>query len=414
MAPARFGGRPAGGCGDLGVLPGHQFSAATGVSDDGTIVVGISSTFVIDRNGAGGQYRFGTTAAISRAFIWREATGMQDLTQLLANAGLNMTGTTILAATGISTDGVSINGVAITPRTGQNQTEGVVFSLGAPAGDSSRLLNLSTRGVAQSGDNVLIPGFFISGAANKRLLIRAVGPTLRDLGFTSAVIPDPQMTLRRFNPAVGAYEDVASNDNVGTNPNAAEITTVSAQVGAFALRNANEAALLRDVAPGQYTVTVGDRSGTRGVGIVEVYDVDSGRPASSLTNISNRGFCGVGDEVMIPGFVVSAESARTLLVRVVGPTLAGAPFNVPGTMADPRLIVFSGQTPIAANDNWGAGPDAANTAAVAQQVGAFPLAAGGRDAALVVTLAPGNYTVVGSSATAGGSGIVLVEVYVVP
>jgi hypothetical protein len=115
---------------------------------------------------------------------------------------------------------------------------------------------------------------------------------------------------------------------------------------------------------------------------------------------------------MIPGFVVSSEGPKTLLVRVVGPTLGA--FGVPNTMADPKLTVYSGSTAILANDNWSDNPDAATTAQIAAQVFAFALNAGSKDAAFVVTLPPGSYTVVGSSATPGGTGVVLVEVYVVP
>jgi hypothetical protein len=117
---------------------------------------------------------------------------------------------------------------------------------------------------------------------------------------------------------------------------------------------------------------------------------------------------------MIPGFVVSSEGPKTFLVRVVGPTLGG--FGVPDTMVDPALEIYpaGSNTAILTNDNWGDNPEAATTAAVAQQVFAFPLAAGSADAAFVVTLPPGGYTVVGSSAVPDQTGIVLVEMYVVP
>jgi hypothetical protein len=83
-------------------------------------------------------------------------------------------------------------------------------------------------------------------------------------------------------------------------------------------------------------------------------------------------------------------------------------------MADPKLTIYSGQTAILTNDNWGDNPDAAHTTTVAQEVFAFALAAGSADAAFVVTLQPGSYTVVGSSAVDGGTGVVLVEIYVIP
>jgi hypothetical protein len=121
---------------------------------------------------------------------------------------------------------------------------------------------------------------------------------------------------------------------------------------------------------------------------------------------------------MIPGFVVSNEAPKTLLVRVVGPTLAT--FGVAGTMGNPKLELYrlnpaTGRNDlVATQDNWGSATDAAYTAQVAGQVGAFALPAGSLDAALVVTVAPGSYTVVGSSSDGIATGVVLVEIYVVP
>jgi hypothetical protein len=299
------------------------------------------------------------------------------------------------------------------------QLDPFMLAVNAPAPSPSRLLNLSTRGFAQSGDNVLIPGFVIDGTASKRLLIRAVGPTLGQSPFNLAdALPDPTMTLKRLNTSATppAYVDVASNDDWSTNSNAADITSTAAQLFAFELKDAKESALLVDLAPGQYTAVASDKNGANGVGIVELYDADTDASGSRLINISNRGFCGVGAQVMIPGFVVSNEGPKTFLIRVVGPTRAGAPYNVAGTMADPKLEIYPGgaSAPILTNDNWSDNPDAATTTQVAEQVFAFPLTASSKDAAFVVTLQPGTYTVVGSSAVADATGVVLVEVYVVP
>ncbi len=318
-----------GGMQDLGALPGHTYSAATGVSDDGTIVVGISSDAPIDRLSVGGTYRYANDPAHSRAFRWTAATDMKEVTQQLADAGLDVTGIAIAGATGISTDGAWMFGDATLPTTAANETEAALFTLDAPDGPESRLLNLSTRGLAQSGDNVLIPGLVLSGAANKKMLIRAVGPTLNDpgIGFPGTTIPDPTMQLKRLdtsvNPAV--YVDYDANDDWGTNTNAATITNTAASLGAFAFKSAKESALLVDLPAGQYSVIARDRNDASGIAIVELYDADDASVDSRLINISNRGFCGVGDQVMIPGFVISSEGPKTLLVRVVGPTLDTLP-----------------------------------------------------------------------------------------
>lgn len=307
---------------------------------------------------------------------------------------------------------VTVGGLATT-------SQAAIVEVDLPPSSAARLLNLSTRGLAGAGANQLFPGFVISGTGTKKLLIRAVGPSLGDLAPSLTVLPDPRLELKRFNFTTSLYEDIQSNDNWETNANAAEIVATGEQVFAFPFTDSADAALLVDLPAGQYAVIGGDKDGTSAIGIVELYDADPGNPSTSLVNISNRGFAGVGDEVMIPGFVVSSEGPKTFLIRVVGPTLAG--YGVPGTMSDPKLIVFrtnpvDGQsTEILSNDNWSEDANqAADTIAVAAEVSAFALAAGSADAAFVVTLEPGVYSVVGSSIDSEGTGIVLVEIYVVP
>jgi hypothetical protein len=95
------------------------------------------------------------------------------------------------------------------------------------------------------------------------------------------------------------------------------------------------------------------------------------------------------------------------VLRAVGPGLAA--FGVPGTMADPKLVLYSGSNKIGENDNWGSD---AQISAAATQVGAFGLGAGSKDAVLLVSLPPGAYTAQVSGI--GGGGIALVEVYEVP
>lgn len=130
--------------------------------------------------------------------------------------------------------------------------------------------------------------------------------------------------------------------------------------------------------------------------------------AGTLVNVSNRGLITVGDASMIPGFVIQGGPLR-VLIRVVGPTIGAAPFNVPGVCADPAFSVRNASNvQVGANDNW-----AAADAAVMAQVGAFALPAGSKDAALVITLPAGNYTVV-TSGVAGATGIAVAEVYSIP
>ncbi len=294
-------------------------------------------------------------------------------------------------------------------------TSSFTVTFGGATSDGSGMLNLSSRVMFRQGSGSLIPGFVVSGTQNKRVLLRVVGPTLQADPFNMAgALPDPQMTLKRWNGA--AFVDVANNSDWGSNANVAEIRQVTDQVSAFPLvEGSHDAVLLLDLAPGQYTIMADDATGADGLVIVEIYDADTGTSGSSLINMSNRGYVGTGGEVMISGFVVSQEGPKTLLIRAVGPGLAPAPYNVANTVTDPKMDIYrrnadGTDTLVLTHDNWSQEPDAAEIAAVATQVSAFPLPAGSKDAAAVVTMNPGVYTVVVSGVN-GATGNALVEVY---
>ena len=129
------------------------------------------------------------------------------------------------------------------------------------------------------------------------------------------------------------------------------------------------------------------------------------QPGPPLINISTRANL-PANQVLTPGFVVGGNIRRRVLVRAVGPTL-GTAFGVPGSMADPTLTIFRGQTPIAENNNWGGG---AELTGVFAAVGAFALPVASLDAAIVATLDPGSYT---AQVRGTGAGEVIVEVYFV-
>jgi hypothetical protein len=303
---------------------------------------------------------------------------------------------------------VTVNGISTT-------SDPFDLAVTTPPASAARLLNLSTRALCLTGNDVLIPGFVISGTGTKRLLLRAVGPELVPFGI-AAPLPDPKMVLKL---KVGdAYVDHATNDNWGTNTNATDIIATASSVYAFGLiAGSRSSALLLDLPAGQYTVIASDTGTGTGVGIVELYDADPASSGTRLINISNRGYVGTGNDLMIPGFVVSAEGPKTFLIRAVGPTLTG--YGVTGALADPQITIFRrpiGSTTderILSNDNWGENDDATSVAATATQVYAFALPSGSKDAAFVVTLTPAAYTV---QATGVGNttGVALVEVYVVP
>lgn len=132
--------------------------------------------------------------------------------------------------------------------------------------------------------------------------------------------------------------------------------------------------------------------------------------AGQLSNLSARAQVGTGDGVLVPGLVITGATSRRVLVRAVGPTLAT--FNVAGFLADPVLTAFRGSTTIGTNDNW-QDADSAAIGTATTQAGTFALAAGSKDSALLLTLAPGAYTfrVAGANNT---TGVALVEVYLLP
>jgi hypothetical protein len=112
---------------------------------------------------------------------------------------------------------------------------------------------------------------------------------------------------------------------------------------------------------------------------------------------------------LIPGFVVAGNGAKRLLIRAAGPALS--PFGVTGVLEDPQLAVFGASALLLNNDNWSA--DETNRVSVRTAeavVGAFVLGAGSKDAALVVSLEPGAYTIQ-VSGVGNTTGTAIVEVY---
>ena len=279
-----------------------------------------------------------------------------------------------------------------------------------------RLVNLSSRLRVTGGDasRSVVAGFVVTGSAPKPILIRAVGPGLAAFGIRDG-LASPRLELRD-----SAGKLIAGND--GWN-NRVEITIASDQVGAFRLApGSRDAALLAALMPGAYTVQVAANG--NGIVLVEVYDASNGSQLDTeqIVNISTRGFIGTDDDVLVAGFVVTGNAPRRVLIRGIGPGLAA--FGVTGTVADPVLKLFraGAASPMAQNDNWGtpqpvtgaaAPATAAEITAATTAAGGFPLAAGSKDAALVVTLPPGNYSAIVSGAN-NGTGAGLVEIYELP
>jgi len=168
---------------------------------------------------------------------------------------------------------------------------------------------------------------------------------------------------------------------------------------------------LNNVQPGDaasYSVAVTNPGGTVASNAAALNVSASGSVA--VVNLSTRARVGTGDEVLIPGFVVGGTGTKTLLVRAVGPRLGTAPFNVPGVLADPTMVVKLGSADVLANDDWGLFSDQPALAAATSEAGAFGLGSSTKDAALVLSLVPERYTVVASGVNAT-SGVAIVELY---
>ncbi|HND60968.1 MAG TPA: immunoglobulin domain-containing protein [Opitutaceae bacterium] len=290
--------------------------------------------------------------------------------------------------------------------TANGSAPGSFGGVSATTTHTDRLVNISTRGLVGDGDKAMIAGFVISGSQSKSVLVRASGPTLTGYGLSGAM-DDPVLKIYR------GQDVILSNDNWSTSADASLIASTAARVGGFAQQSGSkDAALITSLTPGVYSaqVTRADGSAT-GVALVEVYDasVAPGAEVQKVINISTRGEVGTGEKIMIAGFVVSGNAPKRVLIRAVGPTLGG--YGVTGTLADPLLKLYQGETVIASNDDWGTIGSAASDAAAL--VGAFPLNSGSKDAALLLTLAPGVYSAQ-VSGVGGTTGVALIEVYEVP
>lgn len=275
-------------------------------------------------------------------------------------------------------------------------------------GGFSSLVNISNRAVVGNDANILIAGFYIGGNTPKKVLARVVGDTLsQDPYNVPGTLADPKITI------YSGQTVVATNDNWEDNSNPAEIADAMQAAGAFPLASGSrDAALLISLPPGGYTVQAAGINGATGVALLELYDADQSGSTSELKNISGRADVGEGSDILIAGFVVVGSQPQKVLVRAVGPTLKDAPFNLPGTMDDPLLTIYKGQTVIASNDDWSTETNAAEVATTSGTVGAFALPSGSKDAAMLLTLEPGLYTAQVSGVN-GATGVAVVEVYAV-
>jgi hypothetical protein len=246
----------------------------------------------------------------------------------------------------------------------------------------------------QTGDNVGIGGFIITGSVPIHVVLRAVGPSLAQAGVPDA-LADPVLELHGPTGFV-----TISNDNWRDDQEVAIAAT------GLAPTNNLEAAIDATLTPGSYTAIVKGNGTTSGVALVEVYDLNQLVPAK-LANMSTRAMVGTGDDIVIAGFILGGsppQAGDRIAVRGIGPSLAAV--GVANALADPRLeLRDSDGALLAANNNW------QDDSAQASELTAAGLApANNLESGLAVTLPPGLYTALLSGVN-NGAGIGLVEVY---
>ena len=248
----------------------------------------------------------------------------------------------------------------------------------------ARLANISTRVRCLTDDRILIAGFIITGTQGKKVLLRAIGPSLT--GTTH--LDNPTLELNNSSGQVLAF-----NDNWGDASNRQEIIEST-----IPPTHDLESAILVTLTPGAYTAVVRGANNSTGIALAEIYDLDPSVD-SRLGNISTRGFVQTGDDVMIAGFIVAGPDSQAVVIRAIGPSLP-----VPEPLANPELELYDvNGNLITYSYDWRVEQEGEVLA-----TGIAP--SNDLECAIVATLPPGNYTAIvrGSEDT---TGVAVAEVY---
>ena len=257
----------------------------------------------------------------------------------------------------------------------------------APTNPPSHLANISTRMKVGLGEDVLIGGFIISGAESKKLILRAIGPSLGTAGVAGAM-SDPILEL--FD---SRGNRIAENDDWQNGTQAQEIIATGVAPTAE-----TESALIVTLPAGSYTAVLSGWDNAQGIALVEAYELDA--TFSRLLNLSTRGRIGTGEQTLIGGIIVRGSLPKRMIVRAVGPSL-----SIAGSLDNPQLeLRDSSGNLVGTNDNWGDSPQRAEIIAT----GVAPTSS--LESALVATLAPGSYTAMVRGVN-NTTGVGLVEMY---
>jgi hypothetical protein len=256
-----------------------------------------------------------------------------------------------------------------------------------PGSQTGGLVNVSTRARVTSGEDVLIGGFIITGDTPRTVVLRGLGPSLTRWGVEHAAT-DPVLTLFDSTGAVLAFNDDWNEQDPAT------IATGLTPTDAL------ESMVVATLPAGAYTAML-ETKGSPGVALFELYQLGN-NAASGVVNLSTRGRVGLGDDVMIAGFILTGANSTKVIVRAIGPSLSESHISQP--LADPELELYDGNgSLIFQNDNWRSDQEAQIVAS-----GMAPSAE--KESAIIVTLSAGNYSAV-VRGVSGSEGVALVEIY---
>ncbi|HSH37867.1 MAG TPA: hypothetical protein VK993_03700 [Chthoniobacterales bacterium] len=241
----------------------------------------------------------------------------------------------------------------------------------------------------QTGENVLIGGLIVTGSGKKKVIIRAVGPSLSQV-FAGAL----------QDTALELYQGATL---LATNDNWKDTQRQEIEASGIPPADERESAIVYTLDPGFYTAVMSGRGGATGIGVIEVYDLDQAAD-SKLANIATRGFVEGGENMMIGGLIVggSGTAQARVLVRAIGPSLAEA--DVRGALENPVMELRDANgEPVRENDDW---QDSQRAAIEATTLAPKYHA----ESAILVDLSAGSYTALVRGYNEG-VGVGVVEVY---
>ena len=239
----------------------------------------------------------------------------------------------------------------------------------------------------------MIAGFIVTGSDPKRVLLRAIGPSLKS--------GDEPLEGRMADPTLELYDQdgnsIMFNDNWRNSPDREDIES-----SGLAPEHPREAVITLVLNSGPYTAILRGRNNGNGIALIEAYDRNADN-AAQLANISTRAFVETGDNVLIGGFIVGKQGRNTrVLTRAIGPSMKP---RLPQALDDPTMELFDANgARVGFNDNWITSEQREEIAAT----GAPPLHEA--ESAILMRLRKGPYTAIvrGKGNTIG---IGLVEAY---